>query len=93
MAKRKLELDVSDIDTTKVCRGATVHGIVTELSPVKISKNDNRYHYFHGQISDGKKSLRLVSFDPKLKNLMEKLKEDKKEIAIENCSIQESKRG
>ena len=45
--------------------GAAVHGVVMNLSPVKESKNTS-VRYFHGTISDGRKSVRVVSFDPAL---------------------------
>lgn len=90
MAKR--ELDVSDVSVTTVGRGATVHGVLTELSPVKISKTSDQSYYV-GQITDGKKSLRLVSFDIKLKNVMDQAKDSNQPIVLNNCTIQESKRG
>lgn len=59
---------------------------------MKVSKTSDMSYYF-GQISDGKKSLRLVSFDTKLKNVMDQAKETNQPIVLNNCTIQESKRG
>ena len=48
--KRKLEeWDVSDIEESA---GACVHGVVTHLSPVKVSKRNSSVRYFDGKISD-----------------------------------------
>ena len=44
MAKRKIEevnIDVSDVVTT--LDNAKVHGVVTELSPVKLSRKNQKY--------------------------------------------------
>ena len=59
--KRKLEFDVSEAEE---CGIAVVHGVVVEVTPVKKSRSDKKVKYFNGQISDGKKSVRLVSFQP-----------------------------
>ena len=45
---------------------AKVHGVVTRLSPVKTSKNTKR-QYFDAAMTDGKKSVRMVSFLPSLR--------------------------
>ena len=88
----KRELDVSDVNMTTIGKGATVHGMLTEVSPVKMSKTNDK-PYYHGQITDGKKSVRFVSFDVTLKNTMDKAKEMNRPIAITNCSIQDSNKG
>ena len=57
--KRKLEFE----DYSKVCDevgSADLHGVVTNLSPIKKSKKGNMYD--HGELSDGKRSLRFVGF-------------------------------
>ena len=50
------EWDASDIEEST---GACVHGVVTHLSPVKVSKRNSSVRYFDGQMSDGRKSVRL----------------------------------
>ena len=67
MAKREIEevgIDVSDVVTN--VDNAKVHGVVTELSPVKLSRKNQKY--FSGKITDGKKSL---YFEPSLHGAME----------------------
>ena len=44
------------------------HGVVTELSPVKVSKRNSSVRYFDSKMSDGHKSVRVVSFDPSLRS-------------------------
>ena len=71
MAKRKIEevnIDVSDVVTT--LDNAKVHGVVTELSPVKLSRKNQKY--FSGKRTDGKKTIRVLSFEPSLHGAMEK---------------------
>ena len=53
---------------------AKVHGIVTELSPVKLNRKNQEY--FSGKISDGKKTMRVLSFEPTLHGAMEKSRID-----------------
>ncbi len=65
------EWDVSEILTAKT---ASVHGVITEVSPVKKSRNNESIRYFHGEFSDGIKHVKVVSFDPSLQsNLKEAL--------------------
>ena len=62
MAKRKLEFaDYEEIDgIDKEIGSASIHGVVTHVSPVKVLKKGNRY--FHGEVSNGKSTLRFVGF-------------------------------
>ena len=67
----------------------TVHGILIDLSPLKSGRNAPFTKYFTGRISDGKKSLRFVSFDAKMRSEMEKYHQEP--LAIANCNIKTSK--
>ena len=42
-----------------------------ELSPVKVSKRNPCVCYFDGKMSDGRKSVRVVSFAPSLRSALE----------------------
>ena len=67
-------MDLSDlvISTTGASSSGTVHGIlVGEVSPIKTSRKRNDIKYFEGQFSDGKKTVCLVSFEPKLRGQMD----------------------
>ncbi len=58
--KRKVdEWDVSDMEQ---CSSETVHVIVTELSPVKVSRKNTSVRYFDGRMSDRRKRVRVISF-------------------------------
>ena len=87
--KRKLEyLDVSDIGGPT--EAATVSGIVTELSPVKVSRKNSQVKYFSGKVTDGKKTVRVVSFHPGLRNQMEKSRIEGSTVSIVNCQIKQA---
>ena len=87
-SKESNNVDVSDIH---VCNGMTVHGaFIGQLSPIKISRTNADVKYFDGFFSDGKKTVRMVSFEPKLKAKIEE-KASNKELAITNCSVQKRK--
>ena len=58
------ELEPSEIYCAK--EHVTIRGIVTEVSPVKESRKNPNTKCFTVKISDGKKTLRAISFDPKL---------------------------
>ena len=62
MAKRNLEFaDYEEIDgIDEEIGSASIHGVVTHVSPAKVSKKGNRY--FHGEVSNGKSTLRFVGF-------------------------------
>ena len=85
MAKRKFdEWDVSDIEESQ---GAAVHGVITNLSPVKVSRRNAKVHYFDGKISDGRKSVRLVAFDPSLRSAMESSRSKGSSVRLVNCLV------
>ena len=53
----------------------TFHGVVIgELSPIKTNSKNSAVKYFDGGFGDGKKTVRLVSFDPKLRTQFEEVK-------------------
>lgn len=88
--KRKRESDdlkISEIQSTAT--DVNVHGIITQLSPVKVSKKNEKVRYFDGKLTDGKKSLRIVSFEPILRPEMDKARINKTPITIMNCQVKE----
>ena len=89
MAKRSREegeeLDVSEIDSP--LKRATVHGVITELSPIKLSRGKEK-KYFSGSVSDGKEEIRLIAFCPELRDDMETSRIEGSTIALVNCEIQ-----
>ena len=85
MAKRQFdEWDVSDIEESQ---GAAVHGVITNLSPVKVSRRNAKVHYFDGKISDGRKSVHLVAFDPSLRSAMESSRSKGSSVRLVNCLV------
>lgn len=87
--KRKLEeFNLCDL---KECRSAIIHGVVTELSPVKRSKRDDNVKYFSGQLCDGKISVRVVSFEPCLKQAMYDSMEDS--VSLVGCQVRSGVHG
>ncbi len=89
MASRKIaleEIDVSEIE----CRHeeVTVHGVVTERSPAKVSRKKDQVKYFSGKLSDGK-TVTVVAFDPALCVNLEKLCVDGSTVALIKCEVKE----
>ena len=46
MAGRKRKLDEWDVSEMEESEGATVHGVFTELSPVKVSRRNASVRYY-----------------------------------------------
>ena len=92
MAKRQLDnFAVSDIN--QEYSNACVHGVISELSVVKESRKNSDVKYFNAKLTDGEKSVRMVSFEPKLREVMEKAKGNKEAVMVKNCVIKESTYG
>ena len=65
-------MDVSDVVASTSAGSGTVHGVlIGEVSPVKTSRRRSDVKYFESQLSDGKKTVRLVSFEPSLHHKFE----------------------
>ena len=62
-------MDVSNlVFSTGASSLGTVHGVlVGEVSSIKMSRKRNDVKYFEGQCSNRKKTVRLVTFEPKLR--------------------------
>ena len=61
----------------------TVHGVVVgQVSPLKTSKTKSGIRYFDGSFTDGKKTLRMISFDPKLREQFEEAKKSQSPVAL-----------
>ena len=66
----------------------TVHGMVVgQGSPLKTSKSNSGVKYFNGSFTDGKKTLRMVSFDPKLRDQFEEAQKSRTSMALKNCVV------
>ena len=92
-SKRKLDFDVSEVKEEISC-GASVHGVVVGMSPIKISRNNKEVKYIEGELSDGKEVRRFVSFDAaKFKDEVEKLMDKGESVSLTNCSVKKSING
>ena len=52
-------------------------GVIHQLIPHKIQPEDPKLKYFNAEICDGKQSVRTVSFNNKLRQEIEKAKQEK----------------
>ncbi len=81
------DLDAGDIDSPRAA--ANVHGVVTELSPMKNSYRSD-VKYFTGKLSDGKTTPRMASFDPKLRPRLLQWYNERLPVAVNDCTIKQS---
>ena len=94
MAARKQkseDLEVGEVCVAKEC--ATVHGIETELSPIKTSKKGARIKYFFGNLSDGKKSMQMISFDTQLWPRLQDSLDTVTCFAVKDCKVKDGSTG
>ena len=79
-------MDVSDVEPST--SSGTFHGVVIgELSPIKTSSKNSAVKYFDGRFSDGKTTVRLISFDPKLHARLNEIQKSGYRVALENCLV------
>ena len=82
-------MEVSEVASSGT---GTVHGIIVgQVLPVKSSKKRPDVKYFEGQISDGVKTMRLVSFEPTLRCKVEEAQKAKRGVALQNCFFKRSR--
>ncbi len=67
-----------------------MHGVVTELSPVKASKSNPSTKYLTGKITDGKTTKRFVSFDPSLRRTVDGYCKGSTPVALSQCQVKET---
>ena len=90
MAGKKRELSVCEIDSEE--KDLCVHGVPISLSPKKKSRRNESLSYFDGSLSDGKKSLRMVSFNTNLFPQMKKAEESESVLAVNHADVKRSSR-
>ena len=80
------EMDVSQLVVPS--SSATMHGVfVGAVSPVKTSRKNSCVKYFESQLCNGKKTVHVVSFEPKFRNKIEDAKKGQYGVAVKNCCI------
>ncbi len=98
MTSRKRSRDESDevneYSTLEDCiasptKSAKVRGVLSDLSPMKVSRNGNKY--FKGMLTDETKSLEFVGYDKRKLEELNRCKDSS--VTFDNCEIKESKIG
>ena len=85
-------MDLSDVVASTSSGTGMVHGVlVGQVSPIKTSRKRANVKYFEGQLSDGKKTVRLVSFDPNLHRKFEEAQKSQCSVALQNCIFKRSR--
>ena len=77
-------MDPSNLEQSKL---PIVHGIsIGNVSPIKVSHKSPDKKYFETNLSDGYNTVCMVSFEPKLRKVIEDAYKDGCEIAVSKCS-------
>ena len=71
----------------ELLRGYTI-GMITQLPPIKSSRKNPTRRYFDLNLTDGKKTVRAVSFNSNLGRALEDLKEEAT-VHVSNCDVKE----
>ncbi len=86
--QQKLKFEEMEVSDMSISNSAMVHGV----SPVKCNRTKAEVKHFEGQLSDGKKTVRMVWFEPKLRAEVEQARVSGEGVAVTNCCVQESKK-
>ena len=68
---------------------ASVHFVVSQVSPIKQSKKKKNVKYFDSKITDGTKVVTAILFDPKLRQAFEKSLTNRCPINLTNCVVKQ----
>jgi len=78
-------MDPSNLEQSKL---PIVHGIsIGNVSPIKVSHKSPDKKYFETNLSDGYNTVCMVSFEPKLRKVIEDAYKDGCKIAASKCSV------
>ncbi len=89
---RKRKCDEMEVSEISLSNAATIHSVfVGEVSPVKCGRRNPAVIYFEVHMTDGEKTLQVVSFEPTLRAEVEKARKSTEGVALTNCLVQESK--
>jgi len=75
----KREWDMSEIEEGA---GVVIHGIPVNVSPVRESRKKKGVYHFNAHLSDGKRCVRVVSFDTSHLEVMKKAEEEKASVLV-----------
>jgi len=74
------------------CNSAIVHGIfVGRVSPVKKSQKKTGVEYFETNLNDGKNTVRLVSFNLKMRKEVEDAYKNGREVAVASSCVKRNR--
>ena len=77
-------------DLVEPVRKASIHGVLTSLSPMKPGKKQN---FFEASISDGTAKRRLVGFSSSQRTKLQNYSDAKKPLFLDDCEIKNALRG
>ena len=88
-SKRAATEEFESLDVASPIKAAKLHGVVTDVSPMKCGKGKSSY--FHGQLADGTSAVRVIGFDQEQQKKMALHCNKKEPIVLDNCQVQKSK--
>ena len=74
------------------CNFATVHkAFVGAVSPLKSCRKKSDVQYFEANLSNGDKTVLVVSFEPRLRAEVEEANITQHQVAVSNCCVKRSR--
>uniref|UniRef100_A0A1X7U873 Replication protein A OB domain-containing protein n=1 Tax=Amphimedon queenslandica TaxID=400682 RepID=A0A1X7U873_AMPQE len=73
---------------TDTAESTIIHGVVTKISAMKLSKTKRKYYF--GTVSDESSSKRFLSFNTAIVDKMKTFHESSETVELQNCSVQRS---
>ena len=91
MARKQTIQEVEKLqDLNSPLKNASVHGIVTSISPIKKGRTCN---YFDGTLNDGTDKIRFVGFGGSQQRIMSDYKERSLTLNLDDCEVKPARRG
>lgn len=91
MARKRLHYEIEEIDKVdNKIESATIHGLVTSLSPLKKGRTAS---FFDGTLSDKSGKMRIVGFNADHQKVMKEFMNKKEPVQLTDCQIKPARRG
>ena len=79
-----------DVPVGTVIDNASMHGVVTRLSPMKQGKKSQ---YYEGNLTDGQRDIRLYGFNHLQHKQLQRFKESGESLKLVNCEVKKVAKG
>ena len=91
MARKRPHNEIDDLDKVdNPMESATIHGVVTTLSPIKKGRTTN---FFDGTLADSSGKMRIVGFNTDHQKIMREFMDKREPVQLTDCQVKPARRG